>query len=100
VAFLEYEHEHEYEYEYGRRARFTSTTDEHGFPPSFCYLPHMTEAASPGKTLALVVGLGFLAGAGVVALTGGETLIATILVLVGASALAGWARARRQAPKK
>jgi hypothetical protein len=54
------------------------------------------DTSSMGQTLALVVGVGLLAGAAYVGLVVGEPIGATILVLIGASALAGWAKARRR----
>ena len=62
--------------------------------------PHQkseAQVSASGRTFTLVVGVGLLVGAGVVALSGGAPVIATILVLVGASTLSGWVRAR---PKK
>ena len=60
----------------------------------------MTESSQPpgrgGERLALAVGVGLLLGATFHALTGGETVVTTILVLVGASALGGFVRARRR----
>jgi len=54
------------------------------------------QGSSVGSYLALVVGLGMLGGAAYVGLSGGETVLATIMVLIGASALSGWVRARRK----
>ena len=55
----------------------------------------MSERSSLGTHLALAVGIGALAGAGIIAVVGSEPILALILVLVGASALAGWAKARK-----
>jgi len=55
-----------------------------------------SQPSSFGRNLALGVGVGTLAGAGYVALSGGAPAVALILVLIGASALSGWARARRK----
>ena len=54
------------------------------------------EPLSVGATLALVVGIGLLAGAAYVGLVVGEPIGATILVLIGASALSGWVKARKR----
>lgn len=51
---------------------------------------------SLGTTLALVVGVELIAGAAYVGLVVGEPIGATILVLIGASALAGWVKARKR----
>jgi hypothetical protein len=48
-----------------------------------------------GSHLALVVGVALLGGAAYVAISGGSPVAATILVLIGASALSGWVRSRR-----
>jgi hypothetical protein len=50
---------------------------------------------NPGRHLALVVGIGLLGAAGYLAVTGGEAVVATILALIGASALAGWVKSGR-----
>jgi hypothetical protein len=55
-----------------------------------------SEKTSFGQTLSLVVGVALLAGAAYVGLVVGEPIGATILVLIGASALAGWVKARRR----
>ena len=55
-----------------------------------------SEKTSLGTTLALVVGLALIAGAAYVGLVAGEPIGATILALIGASALGGWAKARRR----
>lgn len=55
-----------------------------------------TVEAQFGKHLALAVGVGGLGGALYVALSGGAPVVATILVLIGGSALSGWNRARRK----
>jgi hypothetical protein len=52
--------------------------------------------SSSGTTLALLVGVALLGGAAYVGLVVGEPLGATILVLIGASALAGWVKARKR----
>ena len=49
-----------------------------------------------GKTIALVVGIGLVGAAAYVGLVAGEPAGATILALIGASALAGWVKARRR----
>jgi hypothetical protein len=48
-----------------------------------------------GRTLALVVGVAALGGAGVVVAVGADKIVAVVLVLVGASALSGYVKARR-----
>lgn len=53
-------------------------------------------ASSISRNLALIVGVGMLAGAGYVGLSGGAPVVATILVLIGASVLSGWVRACRK----
>jgi len=55
----------------------------------------MSDAAGAGRHLALVIGLGLFGGAAYVALTA-EPVVATILVLIGASALAGWFKSGRR----
>ena len=55
----------------------------------------MAEHTKLGSHLALTVGIGSLAGAGILAVTGGERVFVVILVLVGASALSGWLKPRR-----
>ncbi len=54
------------------------------------------EGSGVGLWLALIVGLGLISTAVILAVTGGESVVVTILALVGASALGGWVRARRQ----
>lgn len=54
------------------------------------------QAANFGSHLALVVGVGLMGGAAYVAIFGGEPVVATILLLIGASALSGWVRSRRK----
>jgi len=49
-----------------------------------------------GTTLALVVGVALLGVAAYVALVVGEPVGATILALIGASALSGWVKASRR----
>ena len=58
--------------------------------------PQSERPGSAGQTLALVVGVGLLGAAAYVGLVVGEPAGATILVLIGASALAGWVKARRR----
>jgi hypothetical protein len=57
----------------------------------------VSESSSLGKHLALAIGIAGLSGAGLVVALGGDRIFAVILVLVGASAFAGWAKARRPA---
>jgi hypothetical protein len=49
---------------------------------------------SLGRKIALAVGLGALAGAGVIVATGGEKILAVILVFVGASAMSGFVKSK------
>ena len=60
----------------------------------------MSSSSGPGRTLALVVGLGLAGAAAIVAATGGEPVLVTILAVIGAAALSGWARARPRPPGK
>lgn len=48
-----------------------------------------------GRWAALVIGVGGLAGAVVLAAIGAEMVVVTIVALIGGSALLGWARPRR-----
>ncbi len=49
-----------------------------------------------GQWLALIVGIGLIGAAIVLGITGGDTVGVTILALIGASALGGYVRARRE----
>jgi hypothetical protein len=53
-----------------------------------------------GEVLALVVGIGFVLGGVVNVRAGGETVVTTILVLIGAGALSGYVKARQKRLKK
>jgi hypothetical protein len=52
-----------------------------------------------GAKLALGVGIAAFAGAIAIVATGGERLLAVILVLVGGGALSGFLKARGEQPK-
>ena len=53
-----------------------------------------------GEILALVVGIGLVLGGVINVLVGGEIVVTTILVLIGAGALSGWVKARQKRLKK
>jgi hypothetical protein len=59
------------------------------------YHSSMSDAPGPGRHVALVIGIALFAGAGYFAVVGGEPVVATILALIGASALAGWVKSGR-----
>lgn len=53
-----------------------------------------------GEMLALVIGVLLVLGGVVNVLAGGEIVVTTILVLIGAGALSGWVKARQKRLKK
>jgi high-affinity Fe2+/Pb2+ permease len=53
-----------------------------------------------GDTLALVIGVLLFLGGLVNVLAGGAIVVTTILVLISAGALSGWAKARQKRLKK
>jgi hypothetical protein len=53
-----------------------------------------------GEMLALVVGILLFLGALINVLAGGSIVVTTILVLISAGALSGWAKARQKRPKR
>jgi high-affinity Fe2+/Pb2+ permease len=53
-----------------------------------------------GETLALVIGVLLFLGGLVNVLAGGAIVVTTILVLISAGALSGWAKARQKRLKK
>jgi hypothetical protein len=53
-----------------------------------------------GETLALVIGVLLFIGGLVNVLAGGAVVVTTILVLISAGALSGWAKARQKRPKR
>lgn len=53
-----------------------------------------------GEMLALVIGVLLVIGGVVNILAGGEIVVTTILVLIGAGALSGWMKARQKRLKK
>jgi hypothetical protein len=53
-----------------------------------------------GEMLALVIGILLVLGGVVNLLAGGQIVVTTILVLIGAGALGGWVKARQEKLKK